>query len=137
VVAVAVGEDAAVPGEDRLAAEHVALHAAGGGVVIDGQGAQNRPGPPRLRDDGVLADEVLVLPLRPGHAGLHEGALAVELIPVGAVALLEATGGAVDPDPDGDHPVLRADLEEPVPERGAGLHRGVELPAVLTDVGDA
>src|SRR4029079_11098189 len=43
VVAVAVGEGAAVAGQDGLAAEHVAAHARRRGVVLDGERAEHRP----------------------------------------------------------------------------------------------
>ena len=133
----AVGEHAAVAGADRLAAEHVALAARRRGVVVDGHGAQHRlrrlvP----LRDVGVPADEVGGLDLGPLHARLDDRALAVELEAVRAVALLDAAGGAVHADADGHRAIGLARLVQQVPQPGALLHRHVELPAQLADVGD-
>ena len=88
--------------QDRLAPEHVALHAARGRVVVDGERAERRR---RLllavAQVGVAADEVVVLHLRPRHARLDHVVLGLELEPVGPVALLEPPGRAVDADPDG------------------------------------
>jgi hypothetical protein len=137
VVPVTVGQGAAVTRQDRLATEHVALLAALRRVVVDGEGAQHRlrrriP----LREVGVPADEVGGLHLRPLHAGLDDGPLGVELEPEGAVALLDPAGGAVDTDPDRYGAVRGAGVEQGVPQLRGVLHRHVELPAELTDVGD-
>src|SRR6478735_539716 len=137
VVAVAVGEGAAVAGEDRLATEHVALHPAGGGVVVDGHRAQHGDRSClTLAQVGLPPDEVRGLDLRPLHAGLDDGALPVELVAEGAVALLDPAGGAVDADADGDRTVRRTGVEQLVPQLGGRPERHVELPAELADVGD-
>ena len=134
----AVGDRLAVAREDRLPAQHVALDTGCRSVIIDGQGA-HRGG--RLlitvADVRLLADEVLVLDLAPGHAGLDDVVLAVELGAVSAVTLLEPPGGAVDATARGDHPVRLAGFDEQVPEPCALLDRHIQLPAEVTDVGDA
>ena len=63
--------------------------------------------------------------------------LGVELGTVGAVALLDPAGGAVDADAGRHRAVRRARLEQRLPQLGGVLHRDVELPAELADVGDA
>src|SRR5690348_13793968 len=71
VVAVAVGQRGTVPGQDRLAAEHVAPGAARRGVVVDGHRAEHRLGLLlTLLDVGLTSDEVGHLDLRPLHARL-------------------------------------------------------------------
>ena len=61
-------------------------------MVVDGEGAQHRG---RLLlallEVGLPADEVRRLHLRALHAGLDDGPLGVELVAVGAVALLQPT----------------------------------------------
>ena len=89
--AVGVGDRLAVAGEDRLAAEHVALDPGLRGVVIDGQRAhRHRLGLLAVAHVRRLADEVSLLDPAPCHAGLDDVVLALELGAVGAVALLQA-----------------------------------------------
>ena len=88
---------------DRLAAERVALaRRSPRRVVVDRERAEDRG---RLllavAQVRLLADEVLLLHLRPLHAGLDDVVLGLELGAVGAVALLEPPGRAVDADPAG------------------------------------
>ena len=136
--ALAVGERLPVAGLDRLAAQHVPLHPGGRCVVVDGQRAHDRGrllvAVPQV---GLLADEVLVLHLRPGHARLADVVLALQLEAVGAVALLEPAGGAVDADPDRRDAVRPAGLRDHVPQLLALLDRHVQLPAEVAHVGDA
>ena len=107
MAAMAVGQRLAGALDDRLAAEHVALHAGRRGVVVDGQRAQHGFGLLlALREVGVPADEVDGLDLRPLHAGLHDRPLAVELVAERPVALLDPAGRAVDPDADRHRAVL-------------------------------
>ena len=61
-----------------------------------------------LGEVGLPADEVGGLHLGPLHAGLDDRALGVELGAEGAVALLDAAGGAVDADADGYGAVVLA-----------------------------
>src|SRR6478672_3979710 len=137
VVAVAVGERAAVAGEDRLPAQHVALRPAGRGVVVDRERAEHRGGQLlALAQVGLLADEVGGLDLGPLHPGLDDGPLAVELEAEGAVALLDPAGRPVDADADRHRAVRRTGLQQTVPDLGRAVHRDVELPAELADVGD-
>ena len=86
---------------------------------------------------GLPADELLLLHLGAGHARLHRRVLALELGAVRAVALLEPSGRAVDPDSDGDNAMLRPCLEEEIPQLAPLLDRDVQLPAEVADVGDA
>ena len=106
-------------------------------MVVDGQRAHVRG---RLRravtDVRLLADEVLVLDLAPGHAGLDDVEVRLELGAVGAVGLLQAPGGAVDADPGRDDPMRGPASRDDVPQPRALLDRDVQLPAELTDVGD-
>src|SRR5688572_22859151 len=122
---------------DRPAAEHVALGARGGGVVVYRQRAHDRR---RLLlalpDVRLLADEVLVLDLAPRHPGLDDVVLAVELEAEGAVALLEPARGAVDPDARGHDPVRLARLGDQVPEPRALLDGHIQLPPEVADVRD-
>ena len=107
-------------------------------MVVDGQRAQDRAGVlVTLREVGLLAHEVGGLDLRPLHPGLDDAALAVELGAVGAVALLDAAGRAVDADAGRDRAVRLPRLEQRLPQAGGLGHRDVELPAELADVGDA
>ena len=123
---------AAVAGEDRLAAEHVAPAAAGRGVVVDGHRAQHRlrRGLP-LREVGLAAHEVGGLDLRPRHPGLDDRPLAVQLEAVRPVALLQPAGGAVDADPDRDGAVRlrRPRAAGPTPGRPAPSGRRAPSPA--------
>jgi hypothetical protein len=106
---VRVHQALAVARHDRLAAEHVALHAGRRGVVVHGQRAHDRRrvllAVAHVR---LLADEVLVLDLAPGHAGLDHVVLAVQLEAERAVALLEPAGGAVHADAGRHDPVRLA-----------------------------
>ena len=89
-----------------------------------------------LGEVGLPADEVGGLHLGALHARLDDGALGVELGAVGAVALLDAAGRAVDADADGYGAVVLARAEDGVPQLGGLVERHVELPAELADVGD-
>ena len=133
-----VDQRVAVTGEDRLAAEHVALDPAARGVIVDGQGAHVRH---RLllavAHVRLLADEVLLLDLAPRHPRLDDVEVGLELGAVGAVALLQPSGGAVHADARRDDAVRLAGLGDDVPQPRALLHRDVQLPAEVADVGDA
>src|SRR6185312_4475011 len=90
-----------------------------------------------LRQVGVLAGERVLLHLRPGHPGLDQGVVGGQLVAERAVALLQPAGGPVDADADRHQPMARARLPQRVPQPGPLLHRHVQLPAELADVGDA
>src|SRR3954465_9710478 len=81
----------------------VALDPGARRVIVDRERAELRDGlriaVPQVR---VLADEVLALHLPPGHVGLDNRVIRVELEAERAVRLLEAAGRAVDTDPGGD-----------------------------------
>ena len=134
-----LGVDDALPvrGQDRLAAQHVALDAGRGGRVVDGQRAQDRR---RLVGPLLLVrrtpHEVGVLERRPGHAGLDEIEVELELRAVGPVALLEPRRDRVRPDPDRRHAVRTPGAPQCVPDTEALLDRDVDLPAELADVAD-
>src|SRR2546423_9831066 len=74
---------------------------------------------------------------RRGHAGLDHVVLGLELVAVRSIALPEPAGRAVDADPARHHAVRPARLPQRVPELEPLLHRHVELPAQVADVGDA
>src|SRR5205807_3478976 len=85
---------------------------------------------------GLLADEVLRFDLGPGQSGLHQVELLLQLVAVGAVALLEASCGAVDADANRRDSVRLTGLPDRVPEPSALLERHVDFPAQLADVGN-
>ena len=89
-----------------------------------------------LGEVGLLADELRGLHLGTLHAGFDDGALGIELEAEGPVALLDAPGRAVDADADGDGAVVLPGSEYDVPQLRGLVHRHVELPAELADVGD-
>ena len=113
-----------------LAAEHVALGPVGRRVVVDGQRAHHGRGVlGALLDVRLAADEVRVLDLGPLHAGLDDRPLAVQLGAVRAVALLHASGRAVDADADGHEPLRVAGLADQVPQLRAAAPSGRTAPS--------
>src|SRR5207244_12273092 len=91
---------AAVARDYRIASHHVAPDAARGRVVVDGQGAEHRDRLGlALAHVRLLADEVLLLDLAPGHAGLDHVVLVVELEPECAAALLQTAALPADANP--------------------------------------
>src|SRR5580700_4572116 len=108
-----VDETRAVASEDRLAAEHVALLAAVRSVVVHRERAQQRRrlffAVPQVR---LFPDEVLALDPRRLHAGLDDVVLGLELVAVGAIALLEPPRRAVHADAAGGQAERPAGLPE-------------------------
>src|SRR5207237_2583637 len=89
----------AVPGQDRLTAEHEALLPVPRSMVVDGECAQDRG---RflfsVSQVGGLADEVLFLHAQRGHPGLDDVVLGLQLVAVRAIAFLQPAGRPVHPD---------------------------------------
>src|SRR5204862_4593699 len=81
----------------------------------------------------LLADEVLLLHLRPLHPRLDDCVLALELCSVGAVALLEPARRSVDANAARREGVRLTRLPEDVPQPRALLDRHVEPPAEIAD----
>ena len=84
-----------------------------------------------------FAGEVFLLHPWRGHPRLHDVVFGLQLVAVRPVALLEPSGGAVHPDAACHEAVRLARLPQRVPELEPLLDRDVELPAQVTDVGDA
>src|SRR5690606_33577400 len=125
----AVGVDNRLPGssEDRLAPLHVALHAAGRGVVVHGQRAEDGGGPFLTGFAvGLLADELSLLKLWAGKAGFDGVVVAVQFGAHQPVALLQPAGGAVDADAYGYDAELLPRLPDRVPELQPGFGGGVD-----------
>src|SRR5947209_19955126 len=97
MAAAAVADRLAVACEDGLAPEHVALLAAFRCVVVDGERAQDGG---RLlvavTQVRLLAHKVLAFHSWRLHARLDHVVFGLELVAVGAVALLETSGGAIE-----------------------------------------
>src|SRR5207302_8284577 len=124
--------------QHRLAPHREALESRSGGVVVDGERAEDDGRRfSALLEVGLLADEVLRLYLGPGQSGFHQVELLLELVAVGAVALLQPTGGAVDADANRRDSVRLAGLPDRVPEPCPLLEGHVDFPAELADVGNA
>src|SRR5438128_7364535 len=114
---VPVDEPLALRGHDGLAAHHESLESRARGVVVDCQGAErDRRRLGALLEIGLLADEVLRFDLGPGETGLHQIELLLQLVAVGAVALLEPAGRPVDANADRRDPVRLARLPDRIPE---------------------
>src|SRR4051794_17928871 len=130
-----VDDPCAVRRENGLAPEHVALDPGRGGRIVDGQRAQDRG---RLGGTPLLvcgaAHEIGVLERRPGHAGLHEVEVELELCAVRPVALLEPGRDGIRPDPDRHEPMRLPRPPERIPDPEPLLDRDVDLPAELADV---
>src|SRR4051794_4875817 len=95
-----VDERLPVRGQDGLAPEHVALDAALRRRVVEAERAQHGDGRLRpLLDVRGLANEIGRFHRRSGHAGIDEVEVELELVAVGAVALLESGGHGVRADP--------------------------------------
>src|SRR6185503_327347 len=125
-------------GQDGLAPEHVSPLAGRRGRVVNRQRAKRGDGRIlALAQVRLTADEGRLLDPRPLHVRLDEVELELELVAVGAVALLEPACRAVDADPERDDAVRSARLPERVPQALALFHRYVQLPAELADVRDA
>ncbi len=125
---------------DRLiAALHVPLAALGVGVVLHGEGAHLGDGLARLPGLHVslLADEVGVLDLGSGQTGFERVVLRLEFGPHQAITLLHPARGAVHSTAGGPDAVALAGLEQGIPQGGAVVPGGVDLPAGVADVGDA
>ena len=135
--ALAVDQRLTLRRHDRLVAEHVAPDAGGRCVVVDRQRAHH--GSLLLLPVAQVrfpADELLVLGLAPGHPGLDDVVVGLEFRPVGAVALLEPSRGAVDADAGGNDAVRRAGLRNDLPQARSLLDRDVELPAEIAHIRD-
>src|SRR5689334_630598 len=124
--ALGIGDRSAIGGQDRLAAEHVALLAGRRGRIVDGERAEGRDRRvltlPEVR---LTTDEGHLLDPRALHVRLDEVELELELVAVRPIALLEPPGRAVDADPERDDAMRAAGLPERVPEALALLHRHV------------
>src|SRR5205823_10293285 len=114
---VPVDEALALRGQHRLAAHHEALEARARRVVVDRQGAERDCGRlGALLEIDFLADEVLWLDLGPGETGFHQVELLLQLVAVGAVALLQPAGRAIDADPDRRDPMRLAGFPDRIPQ---------------------
>ena len=135
--ALSVDQTRAVTRDDGLPAQHVALLTAFRLVVVDGQRAEDRG---RLllavAQVRLLADEVLRLHARRGHAGLDDVVLGLQLVAMSAVALLEAASSPIHADAARGQAVRPPGLPQRVPQQKALLHRHVQLPAQVADVRD-
>ena len=133
-----VDDALAVPRQDRLAPQHVALLPTLRMVVVHGQRAQDRHGILcAMAHVRGLADEVLLFDPGGGHARLDHVVFGLELVAMGAIGLLQPASRAVHADPAGDQPVRPARFPQRVPKLQPLLDRNVHLPAQVPDVGDA
>ena len=118
------------PGPHRIAGDAVGVH-----VVLHGHGAQisRLMVAFALGDVRFLAMEIRRLDLGAGEVRLQEVVLREQIGILQPQALLEPAGIGVGLYPDGGHALFK----EGIPQREAVIECAMQLPALLTHVGDA
>src|SRR5438128_2779028 len=128
----AIDQPLALLREDRLAPHRVTFEPRPRRVVVEGESAQDhRRRLGALLEVSLLANEVLRLDLGPGQSGFNQIEFLLELVAVGAVALFQPSGRAVNANANRRDPMRLASLPDRIPQTRSLLERHVDFPAQL------